>query len=47
MDIGEQKRVIQIEPEPLTVPVPVEEPTAVPDPAVVPEREPVSVPADV
>ena len=50
MDIGEQKRVIQIEPEPLTVPVPVEEPTpptAVPAPAVVPEREPVSVPAGV
>jgi len=48
VDIGEQKRVIQIEPEPLTVPV--EEPTpptAVPAPAVVPEREPVSVPAGV
>jgi hypothetical protein len=44
MDIGEQKRVIIVEPEPIQVPV--EEPAgpaAVPEPAPVREAEPVPV----
>ena len=47
MDIGEQKRVIQVEPEPLRAPErPVQpEPLVVPEPQPQREAEPVPVPA--
>ena len=42
MDIGKQRRIIQVEPEPLTVPIePEPAPTSVPEPAPVQGPEPV------
>jgi hypothetical protein len=44
LNIGKEQRIIQVEPEPLTVPVP-EHPAEERRPAPVPEREPERVPA--